>query len=275
MAQKRMIDKKISVSEQVANLSTEAQLLFTWMIPHADDIGLLPYSSRTIKALVVPMNDKILSEDIGIHLESMRKQGLITVFEWGGKKYWYVVNFLNNQTLKKDRQPQTILSIQLSNEAKKSWEIVEKAILETNGNQMEDNGNQMETEVKEEKGREVNNIGKAQELKNDTKTSKPQMASIKDILSRRASPAQSSSKITRSWQEKAFREMEYIGIHLEDKDKARVFKIYKEESEGKMHKATTERVISYLSDYPSPLSYDAKLKMFFKLISNGFTPFEN
>ena len=54
MAQKLMIDKKISVSEQVANLPIEAQLLFTWMIPHADDVGLLPYSARTIKALVIP-----------------------------------------------------------------------------------------------------------------------------------------------------------------------------------------------------------------------------
>lgn len=263
MAQKRMIDKKISVSEQVANLPTEAQLLFTWMIPHADDLGLLPYSDRTIKALVVPMVDGIQVEDIGNHLESMKNQGLITVFQWEGKKFWRVVNFLNNQTLKKDRKPTTIAS------NIDSWKQVEDI-----GFHAEDNGNPTELKGTELKRTKVNNIGKAQKLKNDVRNPKPQMASIKDILARRASPAQSSSKITRQWQEKAFREMEYIGIHLEEKDRGRVFKIYKEESEGKMHKATTERVISYLSDYPTPLSYDAKLKMFFKLISNGFTPFE-
>lgn len=103
---------------------------------------------------------------------------------------------------------------------------------------------------------------------------KPAASSIGDILARRTKPALGSSKITREWQEKAFREMEYIGIHLEDKDKGRVFKIYKEESEGKMHKATTTRVISYLKDYPGVLTYDGKLKMFFKLISNGFNQFE-
>lgn len=73
MAQRRMIDKRISVSEQVANLPLKAQLLFTWMIPHADDVGLLPYSARTIKALVVPMVDAITSDSIGFQLESMEK----------------------------------------------------------------------------------------------------------------------------------------------------------------------------------------------------------
>ena len=50
MAQKRMLDKKISVSEQVAKLSLEAQLIFTWAIPHTDDAGMLPHSNMTLKA---------------------------------------------------------------------------------------------------------------------------------------------------------------------------------------------------------------------------------
>lgn len=102
-----MIDKKISISEDVANLSTEAQLLFTWMIPHADDVGLLPYSSRSIKALVVPMKDWSV-EDIGNHLESIQKVNLIEPFEWGGDKYWKISSFLQHQTLKRDRKPQSI-----------------------------------------------------------------------------------------------------------------------------------------------------------------------
>lgn len=264
MAQKRMIDKKISVSEQVANLSTEAQLLFTWMIPHADDLGLLPYSDRTIKALVVPMNDGILVEDIGNHLESIRKQGLLAVFQWEGKKFWRIVNFLSNQTLKKDRKPTTLAS------NIDSWKQVEDIGFHT-----EDIGNPTELKGTELKRTKVNNIGKSPKIENDVKTSKPKMSSVGDILARRASPAQSFSGISKDWQERAFREMEYLGIQLEDKDKARVLKIYKEEAQGKSHKATTQRVVAYLKDYPAPLSYDGKLKMFFKLISNGFNQFEN
>ncbi len=108
MAQKRMIDKKISVSEDVANLTLEAKLLFTWMIPHSDDVGLLPYSARSIKGLVVPMVDELTTEKIGFHLESMKAVKLIEELEWFGDKFWRITNFSQHQTLKKDRKPLTI-----------------------------------------------------------------------------------------------------------------------------------------------------------------------
>lgn len=102
-----MIDKKISISEDVATLTTEAQLLFTWMIPHADDAGLLPFSARSIRALVVPMKDWSV-EDVGIHLETIAKAKLIEVFNWEEDKFWKISNFSSHQTLKKDRKPQCI-----------------------------------------------------------------------------------------------------------------------------------------------------------------------
>ena len=120
-----MLDKKISVSEQVANLSIEAQILFTWCIPHADDIGMLPYSARQIKAMVVPMFDWSV-EDIGNHLESIRKQELIEVFEWGGESFWRLKSFASHQTLKKDRQPQILAKIPLKTNSKESWDVLEK-----------------------------------------------------------------------------------------------------------------------------------------------------
>lgn len=139
MAQRRMIDKKISVSEQVANMPIEAQLLFTWMIPHADDLGLLPYSNRTIKALVVPMLD-ITVEDIGNHLETMKSQNLITIFKWEGKQFWKIISFLNNQTLKKDRKPNTIAS-----------NITDWKQVENIGFQVEDIGNPSKVKISKEK----------------------------------------------------------------------------------------------------------------------------
>ncbi len=102
-----MIDKKISISEDVATLTTEAQLLFTWMIPHADDAGLLPFSARSIRALVVPMKDWSV-EDVGNQLETIKKAGLIEMFQWEEDKFWKISNFSSHQTLKKDRKPQCI-----------------------------------------------------------------------------------------------------------------------------------------------------------------------
>src|SRR5487761_2456008 len=59
MAERRTIAKKISVSEQVNSLSTDfARLLFTWMIPHADDYGVLSGSAWSIRSLVIPMLER-------------------------------------------------------------------------------------------------------------------------------------------------------------------------------------------------------------------------
>ncbi len=124
MAQKRMIDKKISVSEQVANLGEKGALLFTWMIPHADDVGLLPFSSRTIKALVVPMFDYTV-EDVDFQLDTMRKSNLISIFQYKDKKYWKLTSFIKEQSgLKRDRQPQTILDCKLNEDPKDSWKTL-------------------------------------------------------------------------------------------------------------------------------------------------------
>jgi hypothetical protein len=126
MAHKRMIDKKISVSEDVANLTLEAKLLFTWMIPHADDVGLLPYSARSLKALVVPMVDEITSDRVKIHLDSMVKSGLVENFEWFDDKFVRIRNFSQHQTLKKDRKPLTIAKyIEDWNTVETIWKALE------------------------------------------------------------------------------------------------------------------------------------------------------
>ena len=148
MAQKRMIDKKISVSEQVADLPIEAQLIFTWAIPHADDIGLLPHHERTLKALIIPMVDMTV-EKFGFHLESIRKQNLLREVEHNGQKYYHVVKFLLNQTLKRDRQPFTILPVKLPENPEKSWKMIQEIAdgmgLESKWNPV---GNHLEPEVK-------------------------------------------------------------------------------------------------------------------------------
>ena len=219
MAQKRMIDKKISVSEQVANMPLEAQLIFTWMIPHADDFGLLPYSPRTIKALVIPMHD-ITAEDVGIHLETMVKNNLLKVFDYNGKKYYKINNFSQHQTLKKDRQPQTILEISLDEDHKKNWDKISQLVqAEDKGEELEDSGFQMVPEVK---GSEANrteeniNTGKSPEIKKS-------LNSVGAILQDKYkfSPKPTSNGITTQWQDKAFRYADKLQIKLGEDLKGR------------------------------------------------------
>ena len=104
-----MIDKKISVSEQVADLAVEAQLIFTWSIPHSDDFGLLPSSYRTLKAVVVPMWDMSM-ETFGNHMDAIIKQGLYKKFTHNKTEYIHITRFAKHQTLKRDRKPNTLLS---------------------------------------------------------------------------------------------------------------------------------------------------------------------
>lgn len=134
-----MIDKKISVSEQVSNLSVLAQLIFTWSIPHADDLGLLPSSTRTLRAMIVPMLDIELLE-FSKCLDSIVSEGLYIEFEYKGKKYYRIQKFLDHQTLKKDRKPNTYLPDVIS------WEEVEQL-----GFHMEDSGTLREEKRSKEK----------------------------------------------------------------------------------------------------------------------------
>lgn len=135
-----MIDKKISVSEQVANLNVHEQLIFTWSIPHADDLGLLPRSPRTLKAMVVPMWDMTV-ETFGNHVEAIVKQGLYNVYQHAdGTEYLRVTKFGNHQTLKRDRKPNTLLG------NIESWDAAEALGFHT-----EDDGNPREEKRSKEK----------------------------------------------------------------------------------------------------------------------------
>lgn len=128
-----MIDKRISVSEQVANLPNDAKLIFTWCIPHADDLGLLPHSLRTLKAMVIPMIEMSL-EDFGNHVESIVSQKLFSVFEYKDEKYYRLPSFPKNQTLKKDRGPRSYIK-----------EVAQWSDLKKIGFRVEDFGFQLES----------------------------------------------------------------------------------------------------------------------------------
>jgi|GEM_PF-2968087 len=155
MAQKRMIDKKISVSEQIADLQdSTVQLFFTWAIPQADDAGLLPRSARQLKAMIFPMKDDITPVMVEEIIKKLIGAKLCKEYEYNGIVYLQIINFYKFQTLKRDRMPQTLF--QLPDKIKKPKDAWNH--LETIGFQLEDIGNQMEAEVKrrEEKRREEN-----------------------------------------------------------------------------------------------------------------------
>lgn len=96
MAERRMISKIISISEKVNSLSLFGRLLYTWMIPHADDFGRLPGSPVKVKALVVPLADESI-KDVEEALAEMHRRGLILWYEVNGEKFIQITNFEKHQ----------------------------------------------------------------------------------------------------------------------------------------------------------------------------------
>ncbi len=102
MPTKRMLHTKISVSEQVNNLSFEAALLYTWMISHADDDGGLKGSAASVRASVFPMRE-LKNEAVENMLQEIVNQKLI--YRWSDENGTYIElpSWKNHQTLQNDR----------------------------------------------------------------------------------------------------------------------------------------------------------------------------
>lgn len=105
MANRRMISKSISVSSKVNSVSDFAALLFTWMIPHTDDYGVLDGSPGTIKALVVPRR-KQTEKQVSEALQELQQIGLVWWYYYENKQYVQFINFEEHQEgLHKRRAP--------------------------------------------------------------------------------------------------------------------------------------------------------------------------
>ncbi|MCK9394195.1 MAG: hypothetical protein M0Q44_01220 [Methylobacter sp.] len=85
MASGRILKTQISLSEQVNDLSLHAALLFTWMIPHADDFGRMVGNARKVKALVVPMRDDFTSVKVDECLNEIADMHLIERYDVNGE----------------------------------------------------------------------------------------------------------------------------------------------------------------------------------------------
>jgi hypothetical protein len=92
-----MISKVISISEKVNSLSLFGRLLYTWMIPHADDFGRMPGSPAKVRALVVPMGDETV-KDVETALADMHRGDLIIWYEVNGEKVIQITNFEEHQS---------------------------------------------------------------------------------------------------------------------------------------------------------------------------------
>ena len=103
MARGRMINKKVSNSKRVNDMPLQAQLLFTWLIPHLDCNGCFYGSAQMIKSLVIPRKNwskKLVEKCLTIMENSKNNEGtpLICRYTVNSESYLIMPGFASEQT---------------------------------------------------------------------------------------------------------------------------------------------------------------------------------
>lgn len=103
MARGRMINKKISNDKRVNDMPLQAQVLFTWLIPHLDCNGCFYGSAQMIKSLVIPRKNwskKMVEKCLTIMENSKNNEGtpLICRYTVNSEAYLYMPGFPSEQT---------------------------------------------------------------------------------------------------------------------------------------------------------------------------------
>jgi len=95
----RMLHASISNSERVARLSCDgARLLFTWLIPHCDNLGRLRAEPIQLKASVMPRHVSTLPQ-LKRWTDEMHRLGLVQVYTSQGQRFLVVNNWSQYQRL--------------------------------------------------------------------------------------------------------------------------------------------------------------------------------
>lgn len=97
MPEGRMLSKSISHSEQLAEVSIEADYLFARCIPHLDREGRMTGHPALIKATACPLRAEITAELIPDLLRMLSGAGLVRWYEADGKQVLQFPGFKNHQ----------------------------------------------------------------------------------------------------------------------------------------------------------------------------------
>lgn len=100
MARIRTVKPEFWTSEQVAECSPNARLLFIGMWNFCDDAGVHPASVRRLKMQIYP-GDSFGSEEIADMVEELKVNQLIHEYEVGNEVFWLISGFRKHQKIDK------------------------------------------------------------------------------------------------------------------------------------------------------------------------------
>ena len=110
MAEGRMLKKLVSTSRKLAALKTDsARLLWTWILPHVDIKGRFSAEPSVIKGYIVPRLKSMTVAKIEKYLLDMAANDMILLYNVSSDNYLEIVKFAEFQTLREDRESESII----------------------------------------------------------------------------------------------------------------------------------------------------------------------
>lgn len=103
MARIRAIKPEFFTSEDIAELTRDARLLFVGMWCWCDDGGVHPVGARALKMQVFPGDDDITVQQVADMIGQLLDRGLLHEYEVGGRRYWLVTGWEKHQYIEKPR----------------------------------------------------------------------------------------------------------------------------------------------------------------------------
>lgn len=94
-----MLSWKVSRDGRIASLScVQAKLLYTWMIPHCDNLGRMRGEPHEVRATVFP-REVTTEAEVGGWLGEMNQSGLICWYQDDGMRYVQMTGWEKHQRL--------------------------------------------------------------------------------------------------------------------------------------------------------------------------------
>lgn len=100
MARIRTIKPEFWTSEQIAECSPNARLLFIGMWNFADDAGILPAKTKPLKAKVFPY-DPFNDDQLIAWVNELEINGLIVLYSSNGEGFWKITGWEKHQKIDK------------------------------------------------------------------------------------------------------------------------------------------------------------------------------
>jgi|tagenome__1003787_1003787.scaffolds.fasta_scaffold20979335_6 hypothetical protein len=104
MARIRSIKPEIVGSEQLGRASIPARLLFTWLIPCADDGGRFRAAPELLRGLIFPYDNDVTNDDVATWLGQLTAAGLVRVYEVEGQTYGELTGWERHQRIDNARR---------------------------------------------------------------------------------------------------------------------------------------------------------------------------